>query len=233
MPRSMHAWMTLSGVRGNPPVYHFWQVTGRPIRACQFVTAVSLRTGGRDMRSVAPNPPPRPPLPVSDSPAGRAPAVIAHVYGGLPPAAVSVWLYATPIWPPGIGDVVATDRPVAATSLNDTAQPVHPLVPAVWLDVPVTDTAPPAADSLYAEYTGVCPEAVIESSRVYPDGSVQVTAAEPVAVQAVTADAVPVPALSTVTVAPAMLEWNSARAARRPPEPPVNAAVVIPAGHDG
>src|SRR5213078_5163949 len=72
---------------------------------------------------------------------------------------------------------VVTDRPVAATSLYDTTHPVHPLVPDVWFEVPVTVIAPPAADSLYAEYTGFWFDAVVEASSVYPAGSVQVTAA--------------------------------------------------------
>src|SRR5215813_7740824 len=103
-----------------------------------------------------------------------------------------------------------TDVP-PVTALNDANTPVHPFVPAVWFDVAFTLTAPPAADSLYAEYNWLNPAAVTESSRVYPEGSVHVTAelagrcsrkettfrfpavAFPVTVHVVVADAVPVP----------------------------------------
>src|SRR5229473_1777956 len=137
MPRSMHAWMTSSGTVGNPPVYHFWHVTGRPMRACQFVTAVSLMTGGRLIRSVAPNPPPRPPELVSDSPAGSAPVEIAHEYGGVPP-----------IFPSGSDDV-ATDRPPAAFSENAAKTPAHPAWPADDEYVAATVCVPAARPVLY------------------------------------------------------------------------------------
>jgi hypothetical protein len=49
-----------------------------------------------------------PVLDASVSPAGSAPAVIDHVYGGVPPDAASVVLYATPCVPFGNALVVIT-----------------------------------------------------------------------------------------------------------------------------
>jgi hypothetical protein len=47
------------------------------------------------------------------SPAGSVPTVSAHVYGGVPPVAASVWEYATPTCP-SLRDAVVIDSVVGA-----------------------------------------------------------------------------------------------------------------------
>ena len=55
---------------------------------------------------------------LSVRPAGRPPALIAHVYGPVPPAAVAVWLYAVPTCPPASAEVEIESSPSARATVG-------------------------------------------------------------------------------------------------------------------
>jgi hypothetical protein len=95
-------------------------------------------------------------------PAGSAPAMMLQVYGGVPPMACKVWLYAVPLVPPA-SDVVVTPSGGSVTVILRLAV----LVTAVGVCESVTDTV--KCDVLVTVPVGV-PEITPALLRVNPAG---------------------------------------------------------------
>ena len=88
----------------------------------------------------------------SVSPAGSVPEVTDQLYGGVPPVAASVWLYALPTVPAGSGLTVVIDSAAGSTVTANAFVAVPPPVTCtVKLDVPAALGVPlktPAEDSV-------------------------------------------------------------------------------------
>ena len=88
----------------------------------------------------------------SVSPAGSAPEVTDQPYGGVPPVAANVWLYALPTVPAGSGDDVVIDSAAGSTvTANAFVAVPPPLTWTVKLETPAAVGVPlktPAEDSV-------------------------------------------------------------------------------------
>jgi hypothetical protein len=131
---------------------------------------------------------------LKESPAGRLPELSDQLYGVTPPVAVSVWLYATPIWPFGRLEVV-TDRSTGITiesawssvsgvpweSVTRTVKFEVPAVVGVPEIVPVeppsdspAGSEPDTTDQLYGVTPPVAASVWLYATPIWPFGTLVV-----------------------------------------------------------